>query len=41
MLSSSGAGPNVTQTATHYNAPEEPLKNPEAKFREACQDLKS
>lgn len=41
MLSSAGVGSNVTQTATHYNAPEEPLKNPEAKFREAVQDLKS
>lgn len=25
--------PNTTQTATHYNAPEEPLRNADAEFK--------
>lgn len=41
MQNPSALGPNGTQTATHYNAPEEPLRNPEAQFKQSVQDLKS
>jgi hypothetical protein len=37
----SALGPAGTQTATHYNAPEEPLRNAEQSFKQSLQDLKS
>lgn len=36
-----GIPSTATQTATHYNAPEEPLRDPEAQFKQSVSDLKS
>lgn len=40
-MPSDAFAPNTTQTATHYNAPEEPLRNAEAEFKQSVADLKS